>query len=1366
MSTRPTTSTAEQFLAGGGEMGERIRNYNWEDTSLGHPSYWPQNLKTCIRIILTSSQPMFVWWGKDLINIYNDAYKSIVKGKHPEALGQPASVVWKEIWDEVGTRVETVTKNNIGTYDEALLLIMERNGYPEETYYTFSYSPIAGEQGGVDGIICANTDTTERILSERQLRTLRDLGKNILNSTNRDEVCNKTIEVIKQNPEDFPFALIYQLENDGNSAFLCNKTENIESEKIAPPRFEINRNSPWWIEHVIGTGKITIAEDIHKYGPLPSGPWQQSPHKALVIPISQPGQKIPFAVLVVGMNPYRLPDEKYMSFFQLVADQIASGITTIQALEEERKRAEALAEIDKAKTIFFSNISHEFRTPLTLMLGPLEDLMQHHSNEFSSQTRKIVQTTHRNALRLLRLVNTLLDFSRIESGRIHARYQLTDIAAFTNDLASNFRSVFEKAGLSFNVVCEKINSSVYVDKEMWEKIVLNLLSNAFKYTLSGNINVHLAQNKDQVELKVEDTGVGIPEKELPRLFERFYRVENSGGRSHEGTGIGLALVNELVKFHQGTINVSSKEGMGTVFKVTIPAGKEHLPPAQVSEKETIFTDNFAHSYVQETTSLSEEIESGNEHGASDAPDNTETNKATVLIVDDNADMRSYLTSLLNKHYTTETAANGQEALDKIRANAPDIVLSDIMMPVMDGIQLLKNIKEEASLHIPVILLSARAGEEARIQGYTIGADDYLVKPFSAKELLARVQAQIKMNNIRKNIEDAEFRHRLALDSAQMGAWDLDLKTGNVLRNLRHAQIFGYKDATDQWPLEKLLEHVIPEDRDIFQQRFESARKFGSFELEWRIRRADKNIRWLKGNAQVLYDKKKVPVRIIGTVLDITDQKLQSEALKFSESRLRDMIMQAPVAIAILRGPDFVFEIANEDYFKIAGKPSNQIMGKSLLEALPEVKDQGIHEIMTNIVNTGIPFFGNEFPAYLIRNGKKELAYFNFVYRPVREANNSISGIMLVASEVTQQVIAKQKIQEAEERSRLAMEAADLGSYSIDLQTGQVSHTDRFVELFGFKKTDKIKHQDLIDTIHPEYAALRQKAHEEAAKTGVLNYEAKFIGPDNKKRWLKLSGKMFYNENQSPGRLLGAVMDITEQRELQQRKDDFIRMASHELKTPVTSIKGYVQLLLSMLDTTAKENLTISPVFKSSLATIDRQVVKLNRLMSELLDVSKIETGKLEFNYEFFNINEMVADVVQDILYTNTGHHISVRHDYVCNVFGDKDRLGQVFINIINNAIKYSPRVTEIGVRIYKEKSNTVAIAIKDYGIGIDPVNQERIFERFFRVEGRNEQTYPGFGIGLFIAKEIIERHQGTISVKSEKGKGSEFTILLPCPGKE
>ncbi|MEO8405359.1 MAG: PAS domain-containing sensor histidine kinase, partial [Chitinophagaceae bacterium] len=389
----------------------------------------------------------------------------------------------------------------------------------------------------------------------------------------------------------------------------------------------------------------------------------------------------------------------------------------------------------------------------------------------------------------------------------------------------------------------------------------------------------------------------------------------------------------------------------------------------------------------------------------------------------------------------------------------------------------------------------------------------------------------------------------------------------------------------------------------------------------------------------------------------------------------------------------------------------------------------------------------------------------FIYQPLREPDGTITGIMVVASDVTPQVLAKNDIAEAEENSRLAIEAADLGSYTIDLETGMMNTTDRFVELFGFKPSDQIMHKDIINTIHPDFADIRQKAHDEAAITGFLSYEAKFSGPDKKTRWLKLSGKFFFNNEKKPIRVLGIAMDTTEQRELQQRKDDFIRMASHELKTPVTSIKGYVQLLLSMMD--KKDQATIpTAIVQSSLLSVDKQVLKLTRLMSELLDLSRIESGKLDLSNEFFGLNELVADVAQDILYTNTKHKISVTHDFDAVICGDKDRLAQVFINVINNAIKYSPTIEEVEIRIYEESNGYVAVSVKDYGIGIAEANHDRIFERFFRAEGKSEQTYPGFGIGLFIAKDIIERHHGSIRVNSEKDKGSEFIIVLPVPAKK
>jgi signal transduction histidine kinase len=489
-------ANTEQFLSGGGELGELIRSKDWSKTALGPVSSWPQSLRTCVRIILTSRQPMFVWWGPELINIYNDAYKAIVGGKHPEALGQPASEVWREIWDQVGPRAATVMNKNEGTYDEALLLVMERNGYPEETYYTFSYSPVPGDTGDTAGIICANTDDTAAIIGERQLRTLKDLGKNIADVQTDTEVYQRAMGVLKQNPQDFPFILLYKIEEDGRIARLIDSSEAELSSDIAPAKVKLDspKDGIWPLNKVVSTNQPEHLQNVAQLvGTLPSGAWEKPPDNALLLPISQSSSKQPYAVMVIGQNPYRLLDDKYMSFFQLVTDQIATSIANVHAYEEERKRAEALAEIDKTKTAFFSNVSHEFRTPLTLMLGPLEDLMHQSKTDLPQEYRDSITATHRNAMRLLKLVNTLLDFSRIEAGRIQAEYRPIDLCTFTTDLASSFRSIIEKAGLTYQVHCENPQEQVYVDKEMWEKIVLNLLSNAFKYTLSGNISLSLEE---------------------------------------------------------------------------------------------------------------------------------------------------------------------------------------------------------------------------------------------------------------------------------------------------------------------------------------------------------------------------------------------------------------------------------------------------------------------------------------------------------------------------------------------------------------------------------------------------------------------------------------------------------------------------------------------------------------------------------------------------------------------------------------------------------------------------------------------------------------------------------------------------------
>lgn len=765
-------SDALKFLAGGGEMGALLRDFAWATHPLGDPAGWPQSLKTAIRIMLTSRQPIWIGWGKDLYFFYNDAYQSIIGGKHPKALAQPAKIVWQEIWDDIGPMLATAMTGIEGTYVEEQLLIMERNGYPEETYYTFSYSPIPDDDGTPGGIICANTDDTERVIGERQLALLRDLADRCAHARSWADVCRLSAEALQQNAYDLPFALIYMGETESAPLRLVASAGFTAERDGAPELVERNAGSPWPAGQVhTSSVALTIADLSDRLGgEVPTGAWSRPPERAAVMRIAPTGDIGPSGLLVAGLNPFRLFDAAYGDFLGLVAGQIGAAIANANAYEQERKRAEALAELDRAKTTFFSNVSHEFRTPLTLMLGPLEESLANSANLPEDEVERI-KLIQRNSSRLLKLVNTLLDFSRIEAGRTQAIFEPTDLGAFTAELASNFRSATERAGLELKIDCAVRAEPVHVDREMWEKIVLNLLSNAFKFTFDGEIRVHLTQADGRAVLEIGDTGTGIPASQLPRLFDRFHRIEGARGRSFEGSGIGLALVKELVELHGGTITAESEEAGGSVFRVSIPLGSAHLPAQQVHEADTAQpAATRARPYVEEALSwlphagdkqmpAAEEAELGGEAAGA------WNGRAKILFADDNADMRTYLKRLLQARHECVAVADGEAALEQLRSGHFDLVLTDAMMPRLDGFELLKAIRSDATLRdLPVIMLSARAGEEASVEGIAAGADDYLTKPFSARELIARVDGALAMAKIRRE------RNQALAEEAQTLEW--------------------------------------------------------------------------------------------------------------------------------------------------------------------------------------------------------------------------------------------------------------------------------------------------------------------------------------------------------------------------------------------------------------------------------------------------------------------------------------------------------------------------------------------------------------------------------------------------------------------
>ncbi len=1058
---------------------------------------------------------MWMGWGPDLTFFYNDAYGAMTLGKkHPWALGRPSHEVWSEIWLDVKPRVDRVLGAGEATWDEDLLLFLERSGFREETYHTFSYSPVTDDAGRVAGLLCVVTEETDRVIGDRRMALLRETAAAIARTHTEAELFAALERVLATDARDLPFTLTYVFDDGDGRGRLASRTGIPADHAAAHPELAIRDfEGPWPFRDAVDSPNGIVVEDLaRRLGQAPKGPWWISAQRALVLPIPQQGQHWPAGMFITGLNPFRPLDSSYQSFVGLLVGQIAAGLANVRAYEAERRRAQALADLDRAKTTFFSNVSHEFRTPLTLLLGPLDDVLRT-DGSLPSEVRDHVDVAYRNGLRLLKLVNTLLDFSRIEAGRARARFEPVDLGAITRDVASTFRSALDKAGLTFTIRCDQLPEPAYVDRDMWEKIVLNLLSNAFKFTLSGAITVTVSRVESHAEMTIEDTGAGIPEPELDHVFDRFHRVEGTRGRSHEGSGIGLALVHELVKLHGGTISVTSDVGRGSRFTVSVPLGSAHLASEQiVTATSATAGSSAATAYLAEALSW---LPSGpSATAATSAAVDEEPaplDASRILLADDNADMREYARRLLAERWTVETVSNGREALDAARAVRPDLIVTDIMMPELDGFGLLREIRTDAELRtVPVIMLSARAGEEAQIEGLAASADDYLPKPFSARSLLARVDAQL-MKVRARTIEE------------------------------RHAR------------------------------------------------------------------------------------------------RMNALFMHAPVAIAVVKGPDHIYEIVNERYAALAGPRA--LVGRSVREAFPELAGNGIFEILDDVFDSGQPHVGVSMRMALNTgpDGEPKELYVDYVFQPLLGDDGIVDSVALVAHDVT--ALANAKV-EAESANRL--------------------------------------------------------------------------------------------------------------------KDEFLATLSHELRTPLNAVLGYIQMLRGGAITPDR----VGPV----LETIERNAKLQEQLISDVLDVSRIITGKLRLDVKPVDLGRVIQEALETVMPAAAAKGIrlqSIIEHPGAPVAGDAQRLQQVVWNLLSNSVKFTPRGGRIQIRLARVLSH-VEITVSDTGEGIAAEFLPHLFQRFRQADSAFTRAHGGLGLGLAISRHLVEAHGGRIEASSPgRGGGATLRVKLP-----
>ena len=731
-SLRPDDAAArlDELFPGDNATDARFRAIDWAETELGPVEHWPQELIAALRTVMPSTIPMLIWWGPALVQLFNHSYTDFLGDKFPAAAGQPASRCWAEIWDIAGPIARQAAEKGEAVDRAQYMFMMDRYGFLEETYWTFSCSPIRGPGKTVLGVFVATSEVTAQVLGERRMRALLGLGSLGGNGSDGPAgVCRAAVEVLGTEAREFPLVAAY-LRDD--------LAENGRSRLISTSGDVGFEASTWECTDVLRVVDGSVPSEVVKVvGNVP---------EAVVMPLTMAGRIEPVGALLIGVSGHRVVDESIVSFCGVVAERVSTALTASHAFEMERRRVEALAEADEAKTRLLETVGHEFRTPLTLLAGPLAAVRGSASSTLTEFDRESLDVVHRASMRLRRLVDDLLDVVSADAGQLLARPEPTDLAAVTRDCVSMFASVASDQGLEL-VADTAEDVTVLIDSEMWSKIVFNLVANAVKYTPSGRVSVRLTGDTDTVRLVVADTGLGIPVDDLPRIFERFHRVERSGAHSIEGSGIGLALVSDLLTALGGHIDVDSEVGRGSTFTVEVPrlpveaATAVDRPAAVADSVSAIFASNDSATVTADG--------------------------ADILLVEDNVDLRNYLVGLLTAEgWSVTTAGDIDTALDRARATKPGLVLSDVLLPGRSGLELVDDIRCDDMLkRVPVILLTARAGTDFVLDGLGRGAEDYIVKPFHDRELVARVRVHLELSRMREQLIEESDNQASTLRSA-------------------------------------------------------------------------------------------------------------------------------------------------------------------------------------------------------------------------------------------------------------------------------------------------------------------------------------------------------------------------------------------------------------------------------------------------------------------------------------------------------------------------------------------------------------------------------------------------------------------------
>ena len=1292
------TAVKHSFLSGGGEMGALIRQKDWSATILGDTGTWPQSLRTTLGIVLHSKFPMFLFWGADLTCFYNDAYRPSLgkEGKHPGILGMPGAQAWPEIWHIIYPLIQEVLAGGEASWSADQLVPIYRNGSIEDVYWTFSYSPVTDESGNVGGIFVTCTETTETVQNRHRL---------------------------EESTEQLQFAI----EAAQLGTFDYNPlTGNFSANQRLKDWFNLPALTEVGLDHALNAiaanDRERVASAIQQALQFSSGG-----HYDVKFSIIHPLSKKELIVHAKGIAAF---NEQQVAWrlngtLQDITEQSRAETAALIALnkitQSEKRFEAAIKAIDGI--LWTNNASGE-------MIG-----RQMGWEKLTGQTYAEYQgygwagavhpeDRHNSILTWQEAVRTkstyVLEHRVRKSDGSYGYFSARAIPVFDNN-----NEIREWVGIHTDITLQRLAeqeiSNAFINIEKSEKKFRDTVMQAPVgiVLMKGPSFIVEMANATYLQLvdKKEETFVGRSIFDsLPEVRETveplLTRVMQTGIPYHANDfKVPLNRFGERQTAYFNLLYQPLRENNGAitgVMAIAYEVTQQVKDKFTLKESEEKFSNLVMHSPIAMT------IWRGPE----------------------------YIIEIANHEMTTNIwrkkpeEVMGRKALDVF----PE--LFDQKYPA-----LLKKVLLEGVVHRESEAVAWVQGDDGMKKFYL----DFEYSPLFEKDgsisgIMITVNDVTRRVEDRQQLEDAEARMRLAAEGTGLATWDLNLQTRQIIYSPRLALIFGYSENA-------LLSHaemrslIHPEDRQpIVEKAFELALRTGVYDYESRIVHSDKSIHWIRTQGKVIFDGQQQPVRMLGTMRDITVEKANEEKIQ----RLAAIVQSSDDAI-ISKSIDGYITSWNDAAQKMFNYTAEEMIGKHISVLIPPDR-LSEEDIIIYKLKKGehIAHFESQ-----RMTSDRRLLDVSLAISPLKDAGGSVIGASKIIRDITRQKEAERLINESEQKFRLLADSMPQFIWTGE-PSGDVKYYNKTVIDYSGLSIEQLQNDGWLQVVHPDDREENLKQWLYSVTTGEpFLFEHRFRRHDGEYRW-QLSRAVPQKDNKGHIQMwVGTSTDIDDIKKHDQQKDDFIKMASHELKTPVTTIKGYVQLLLKM-NAGGKD-----AFLSSSLQTIDKQIFKLTKLITDLLDVTKIETGSLELNKELFPLTGLIKEIAEELETTIQTHRIRFGKTANPMVFADKDRIAQVFINLFTNAIKYSPRAREVLVDI-TEENGQIIIAVKDAGIGISKDDLSRIFERFYRATGKDEKTFPGFGIGLFIVNEIINLHQGKIWAESEKDKGSVFYVSLPA----